>query len=267
MPPSRKPKVARSAASRAKSGDVGAQVEVLIEWIGDVLAGKERMTFLQMLTTIGVLIAAGAACVGAYLLLGSKVVAIKPSDSAQLKKVFYTGEPWLIECTSSSSASPMVYGAESALKGVQIGTLDCGAMLPSGKTTFERFKLKEPNYGPVLLAAANGERPQIAPRNVLTDTALVSWVKTATKAKMFAPTNGAQFESQCLRKPWCVPRTCERCAPQPSRSNDMVPVHTCLHTAHPLVMTPTSRPPTPRPPPALVLLVLGASWCSPPLAA
>jgi len=200
-----KPKVARSAEARAKSGDVGAQIEVYFTWLGDVFAGREKMTFMQMLTTLAMLVAACAAGAGAYLLMRSKVLALSPSDTAQLKKVFYSGEPWLVECTTGSAA-PMVYSAESALKGVQIGTLDCGAALPSGKTTYEKFKISKPSYGPVLLAAANGERPQIVPRNALTATALASWVLGATKPKMFAPTSGAQFESQCLRKPWCVHR-------------------------------------------------------------
>jgi len=200
-----KPKIARSTAARAKSGDVGARVELYFTWLSDIAQGKERLTFGQLFSLVGTLVAVGAVGAGAYMLLGSKVVALSPSDTAALKRVFFTGEPWLVECSTRGSASPMVYNAESSLRGVQIGTLDCGALLPSGKTTYERFKLTKPSYGPVLLAAANTERPQLAPRNALaSETALATWVKGATKAKMFTPANGAQFESQCVRKPWCL---------------------------------------------------------------
>jgi len=200
-----KPKVARTAAARAKSGDVGARIELYFTWLGDVASGKERLTFAQLFSLLSTMVAIGAVGAGAYMLLRSKVVALSPNDTAALKRVFFTGEPWLVECTTSGAASPMVYSAESSLRSVQMGTLDCGAQLPSGKTTYERFKLSQPSYGPVLLAAANTERPQIAPRNALAnEAALVTWVKGATKAKMYTPANGAQFESQCVRKPWCL---------------------------------------------------------------
>jgi len=203
--PAIKPKIARSAAARAKGGDVGAKVEVFFQWLSDVASGKERPTFMQLVSLIGSLVAVAAVAFGTYLLMRSKVVALSPSDTAALKQVFYTGEPWLVECTSGRSASPMVYNAEASLRGVQIGTLDCGATLPSGKTTYERFKLKEPTYGPVLLAAANTERPQIAPRNALmNEKDMIKWVQGATRAKLYAPATSEQFESQCVRKPWCL---------------------------------------------------------------
>ena len=201
--PLAKPKVARTAASRAKSGDFAAKVELFFQLISDVAAGKERLSFMQLLMGLSMLGATCAVSVGVYMLMRSKVVALSPNDTAALKQVFFTGEPWLVECTKGRSASPMVYGAESSLRGVQMGTLDCGAMLPSGKTTYERFKLTAPNYGPVILAAANTERPQIAPRNALVSPAeLAKWVQGATKAKMYQPNSGATFESQCVRKPW-----------------------------------------------------------------
>ena len=198
--PVAKPKIAKTAAARAKSGDFGAKLELFFSSLA-----KGELTFLQAIVLGSIVIAAGAAGIGAYLLMRSHVVALSPNDTASLKSVFYSGEPWLVECTKGRKASPMVYSAEGALKGVQIGTLDCDATLPSGKTTFDRFKLRAPSYGPVLLAAANTERPQIAPRNALTSTdALVTWGKAVTKAKMYAPTTSAQFDAQCVRKPWCL---------------------------------------------------------------
>ena len=146
-----------------------------------------------------------AVAIGGYVLLRSHVHALTPGDTAALKEAFYSGEPWVVECTKARKASQMVYDAEGTLKGVKMGTLDCDAVLPSGKTTYERFKLRAPSYGPVVLAMSNGERPQFAPRNVLTSGhALAAWATGTTAAKVFAPTSTALFDSQCVRKPWCV---------------------------------------------------------------
>ena len=174
-----KPKIAKASEAAKKSGDTNLAITVMVG-VAAVAAG------------------------GYFFFMRSKVVALSPSDSAKLKSVFYSGEPWLVECTKTKNASPMVYAAESLLKGVQIGTLDCSAPLPSGKTTFEKFKINPPSYGPVLLAAANTERPQLVPRNTLTDKDLAPWVKGATKAKLYQPSSGTQFDSQCVRKPWCL---------------------------------------------------------------
>ena len=133
-----KPKIAKASEAAKKSGDTNLAITVMVG-VAAVAAG------------------------GYFFFMRSKVVALSPSDSAKLKSVFYSGEPWLVECTKTKNASPMVYAAESLLKGVQIGTLDCSAPLPSGKTTFEKFKINPPSYGPVLLAAANTERPQLVP--------------------------------------------------------------------------------------------------------
>ena len=162
-----KPKVARSAEARAKSGDVSAKVEVFFSWTADVLAGRVTPTFLQLLSALSAFVAAAAVAAAFYLLLRSRVTALAVTDGSALRSVFYSGEPWLVECTSARAASPILYSVESPLRGVRMGTLDCGALLPSGKSTYERFKLTQPSYGPVLLAAANTERPQIAPRNAL----------------------------------------------------------------------------------------------------
>lgn len=199
MPPA-KPKIARTAAARAKSGDFGAQLEL---FFANMASGK--LTFMQTVVLVAITGVLAAGCVGAYLLMRSHVVVLSPSDTPTLKNVFYSGEPWLVQCTKGSKAAPMVYSAEGSLPGVRIGLLDCDALLPSGKTTYDRFKIRPPSYGPALLAAANTEKPQLAPKNVLTTPeALASWAKGATKAKMYAPTTSAQFDAQCVRKPWCL---------------------------------------------------------------
>lgn len=171
--------------------------------IGDLVAGKASSaqygTFAAIV--VGILAVAG----GVMFVMRSRVVALSPTDTASLKEVFYSGEPWLVECTKARQASPVVYDAESSLDGFKVGTLNCAEVLPSGKTTYERFKLKEPSYGPVLLAMANGAVPQLAPRNVLSNPLeLAKWAKGATPPKVYSPATSEQFESQCLKKAWCV---------------------------------------------------------------
>lgn len=192
MPPLRKPKGVRKT-------DGVAQVEAFIT---NVSSGKASAAEYSVLAALVVgAVAIGGGC---YYVLRSHVSMLSAGDSLVLKEVFYSGEPWVVECTKGRP-SPIMFDAEGSLAGVKMGGLDCSAVLPSGKTTFERFKLREPSYGPVILAAANGERPQIAPRNVLsTGSALASWARGATASKVWSPTSAEQFESQCARKPWCL---------------------------------------------------------------
>lgn len=75
---------------------------------------------------------------------------IKTSDSTALKKVFFSGEPWLVEClsnrSSSGSASSLMEEAAPKLgSGISAAVMNCDAVLPSGKTTLERFKLTRPS--------------------------------------------------------------------------------------------------------------------------
>jgi len=169
-----------------------------------VTAGKA--TNAQKAVVAAVTVALLAITGGVYFMLRSQVRVLSPTDTASLKEVFFSGEPWLVECSKKgSTASPVVYDAEGSLKGVKIGVMDCTAVLPSGKSTYERFKLREPTYGPVILSAANSERPQIAPRNVLSSgAALAEWGTQMTTHKIYSPSSSSAFDGQCLRKAWCI---------------------------------------------------------------
>jgi len=63
---------ARKAAARAKSGDLGARLELTIGWIGAVARGKERLTAMQIITMgfVGALLAVGGA--GLYKFLAPR---------------------------------------------------------------------------------------------------------------------------------------------------------------------------------------------------
>ena len=99
---------------------------------------------------------------------------LRAADAAQLKEVFFSGEPWLVQCGTKADISaaivddgfgahPVVEKAASGLpKEVKVGLLDCHKKLPSGKTTVERFKL-DGSISPLLVLAANGKTVQITP--------------------------------------------------------------------------------------------------------
>ena len=100
----------------------------------------------------------------------SNAPVLNVSDADTLKSVFFSGEPWLVECTSAKRPSPAVFAVEKLMAAqpvaseVKLGLLDCGATLPSGKSTLERFKLQAPSDGgPLVLLFANQEaRPAMA---------------------------------------------------------------------------------------------------------
>ena len=91
---------------------------------------------------------------------------LRAADAAQLKEVFFSGDPWLVQCGTKADISaaivddgfgahPVVEKAASGLpKEVKVGLLDCHKKLPSGKTTVERFKL-DSSISPLLVLAGS----------------------------------------------------------------------------------------------------------------
>ena len=103
-----------------------------------------------------------------------QVELLRAADAAQLKAVFFSGEPWLVQCGTKAEISAAIvddgFGAHAVVekaasalpKDVKVGLLDCHKQLPSGKTTIERFKL-DGSISPLLVLAANGKTVQITP--------------------------------------------------------------------------------------------------------
>jgi len=150
--------------------------------------------------------AAGAAVVAAvvyYLVFASKIVTVRPTNADALKEVFFSGEPWLIEC--GRSGSPALYAAEASLrKGTRAGLLDCSATLPSGKTTLERFKIAPHKRGPTILMFSNVDRPVLAPMDaVRTGADLAKWSNRLAQPRSVTVATPAQFEQHCARRKLC----------------------------------------------------------------
>ena len=78
---------------------------------------------------------------------------LSPTNATQLKAVFFSGDPWLVQCGSTEdlAAAAVAKGlsvhevVELALPKLsaiaRVGLLDCTKRLPSGKSTRDRFKV------------------------------------------------------------------------------------------------------------------------------
>ncbi|EOD13454.1 hypothetical protein EMIHUDRAFT_103765 [Emiliania huxleyi CCMP1516] len=149
--------------------------------------------------------AAAVAAVAYYVLTMSKAVSLSPSDSAALKQVFFSGEPWLVEC--GHSVSPAFYDAEGSLpKDLRVGLLDCAAALPSGKTTIQRFKLSPPKRGPTVLLFANADaKPAVAPVDAArTGVDLAKWAARVSQPRVVSVATVQLFEAHCTKRKWCA---------------------------------------------------------------
>ena len=82
-----------------------------------------------------------------------QVQILSVTNATQLKEVFFSGDPWIVQCATEAdvAAAAVDQGlglhevlelALNALHRVpsRVGLLDCGRALPSGKSTLDRFK-------------------------------------------------------------------------------------------------------------------------------
>lgn len=94
------------------------------------------------------------------------------NETDTLKTIFFSGEPWLIQCIGPGlpldstfvAAAPHLAANVAPYSAVKTAALPCGDKLPSGKTVYERFKLN-PSTKPLVALFANGERPQVCAPN------------------------------------------------------------------------------------------------------
>ena len=158
-----------------------------------------------------------------------QVELLRAADAAQLKAVFFSGEPWLVQCGTKAEISAAIvddgFGAHAVVekaasalpKDVKVGLLDCHKQLPSGKTTIERFKL-DGSISPLLVLAANGKTVQITPAALTKHglatslfpgpraqaVALASYVKAKSEPKVYKATTSQQLSTLCLKRKHCV---------------------------------------------------------------
>jgi hypothetical protein len=95
-------------------------------------------------------------------IFAQRPVVVLRGSSEELKSVFFSGQPWLVQCigadvaaAAAASPSPSESAHEvlqvalySLPKDVNVGLLDCKKRLPSGKNTLERFRYGASRQGP-----------------------------------------------------------------------------------------------------------------------
>ena len=162
----------------------------------------------------------------------SGVELLSPTNATQLKAVFFSGDPWLVQCGSKADLAAASTGdgglgshevVELALKrlteaSVRVGLLDCAKKLPSGKSTAERFKL-DATVDPTLVLAANGQPvvqlvPSMLHKHGLSGalfptmrqqaSALLSLVKARAEKKATQLTKSEHLHAHCLKRKYCA---------------------------------------------------------------
>ena len=119
-------------------------------------------------------------------------------------QVFFGREPWIVLCSNGESVDPVFEATSRKEKGVSFGVLDCGAQLPSKKSTFERLKLNANVPGPVLFFAGYGRDPKQLPTKLLRNQYVLRKELTAlTKTHATKIKDTTQPYRKCLKKGKC----------------------------------------------------------------
>lgn len=116
----------------------------------------------------------------------ASIPTVRLDDAAQLKQVFFGGDPWLLQCMNENATiNPYFVGAakKASVDGsVRFGYIDCSGKLPSNKTFFQRFKLPPQNFtaAPIGYLFANGDAPEKIPDKHFSDAKKLSqWAESA----------------------------------------------------------------------------------------
>mmetsp|Transcript_96172 Transcript_96172/g.206351 ORF Transcript_96172/g.206351 Transcript_96172/m.206351 type:complete len:439 (+) Transcript_96172:46-1362(+) len=143
-------------------------------------------------------------------LMGNGVTIIDVHDTAQLKAVLFSGEPWLVYCVNNVTQEqrlPQVL-EDSAwnLKrnlGLRVGVLNCWDQTESGRSVAQRFKLK--TSPPLAFVVANGNKPRLL--NLVGTSKpeqLEKKVKPALKIETYRIDTLKKWPSLCTSRRACV---------------------------------------------------------------
>jgi len=144
------------------------------------------------------------------------IQALDVSDTAMLKRVLFSGEPWLLQCYSGLPYAGQHLPAPYRLDDVFIestasmksflraGTLDCEAKMPSNKTLISKFGLTRRTQ-PLLLYAGGGDRPKQVPSASATSVyGVTAWVKPKAEAKVKVARSQKAILAYCASRRACL---------------------------------------------------------------
>lgn len=136
-------------------------------------------------------------------------------NTAKLKHVLFSGEPWLLQCYSGLPFAgqhlpapfrlhPVFTESAGSMKGlVKAGTLDCEAKMPSNKTMISKFGLVRRTQ-PLLLYAGGGDRPkQIPAASANSVYGVTAWVKPKAEAKVRVARSQKALLAYCAGRRAC----------------------------------------------------------------
>uniref|UniRef100_A0A7S4ETD6 Uncharacterized protein n=2 Tax=Chrysotila carterae TaxID=13221 RepID=A0A7S4ETD6_CHRCT len=159
---------------------------------------------------------------------GTEIEYLSVNDEERMKHVFFSGNPYMVQCVApsrsikknpSGALSEVITLASSALPSdCGLAILDCKEKLPSGKNSFERFKI-DGSLDPPLFVVANGRPPkQVTPQALSKHmpnaalfpttkqqaAALISLVIRAIEPKVAALSKTEQLQKYCVGRRLCA---------------------------------------------------------------
>ena len=152
--------------------------------------------------------------------LPDSVTALDVSDTAMLKKVLFSGEPWLLQCYSGLPYEgqwlpapfrlhPAFVESLSSMRGlVKAGTLDCEKVLSSNnKTLVTKFGLVRRTQ-PLLIYAGGGDRPRQVPSASATSAyGITAFVKPKAEPRVRVAMSQKALDASCSgRRPCLISR-------------------------------------------------------------
>lgn len=151
--------------------------------------------------------------------LPDHVTEIDVSNTEMLKRVLFSGEPWLLQCYSGLPFEgqhlprryrmhPAFAESISSLRGlVQHGILDCEQPLPSNKTLVTKYGLVRRTQ-PLLILAGGGHNPKQVPSGSATSAyGITAFVKPKAEPRIIRATSQQQLRASCgARRPCLLTR-------------------------------------------------------------
>lgn len=141
---------------------------------------------------------------------------IDVSDTVTLKKILFSGEPWLLQCYSSlpylGQHLPAPYRVDetftqslASMRGlVRGGMIDCEKPLPSNKSMVNKFGLVRRTQPLLIFASAGAAPKQVPAKSVGSAYALTAWVKPKAEPHVRSITSQKQLQGYCGGRRTCL---------------------------------------------------------------
>jgi len=142
--------------------------------------------------------------------VGDGITYLDVQDTARVKQVLFSGEPWLIYCVNNETRNQRMPSVlEESARGLysststQVGVLACWDKTQSGRSVAQRFKLRQ--SPPLSFLVANGNSPRVVNlAGVSKQEDLEKKIKPATEIKTTRIGTLKDFSKQCTSRRSCT---------------------------------------------------------------